>query len=803
MLKEKEKEQEALGTSDSPDDTAEEVETLNPPDLTKGLDEGSHMEILDYEDSRTSENKSSEAHESLDGEQPETANDVPELSLTAEPTMSPDVESWLIPTDSRGTSEIYIRRLNDSLVAVLKAKAEGYGQTMNKAAKNSIPHHQGHAWKWYILSRQRLLSAPDRISYRAWMVLWEVLCAPLTADRMAHINYLGSDMLQAGVSLTDEQRLAYIEAKYIHGDKDVALAEWTAARDRLGHKASKRTMKDFWSLGVWTCAQHGHLDLAFEAADQLFQIEKDPTAFRVLIDILKACLDINLAGKFRSKNVVQIAWAIYVRLLLRAGRHMKMADYDDVAAAFLHARQPELALGVFKDMMLSGEKKPGGDNSIILYKANVGSYVDLWTMSPDQREIRWEDSKALAKLPSEYNNKYFFGKWIKKLIGDGELDYAAQIVHLMQERGIRPDAIYLNGLIGAWLRRGTEREKRLGEELAWKMIATRIDFVKQRKRALSQNFITTIRAVVTNTPNKPAFRSPLATPQATIETFSVLLENYRVRQKQELMTVVYDAIGKAEVRPNTFFMNQLIMFDARAHRRDWAWDMYQHLVYHVGLRPDFDTFYALWTIAKNTFDPLKTRPHKRGRLGFPDPRSLFAEMMKRKDSLAQKDYLSDHLYELILRSFGVSDDQVGMAVAIQACALNFKKFPMEGVVRHLIISLARVGQQNIVGLRPRRLNLNDATKLRLAQVSHILATFQDQRMEALAEAGVDINNLDAKTKASESVLIMSNLLRYVAEARLDQAKKDGGAVANSVAELSSTAAQQMGVPHCDPWRDGG
>ena len=160
-----------------------------------------------------------------------------------------------------------------------------------------------------------------------------------------------------------------------------------------------------------------------------------------------------------TKDSQNRAWRVYEALRSNLGSEITMEDFDDVTALFLDADLTDRALDVFKDLMLSGENPK--KSSIAQDLVNGRSLVQKI-----RTRLDLEDSRTLAALPLPFNNKFFFGKWIKKLIGEGHLDAAKKVLDLMSMRGIRPDARYMNGLIGAFYRDGPLGKQQLAEDLA-------------------------------------------------------------------------------------------------------------------------------------------------------------------------------------------------------------------------------------------------------------------------------------------------------------------------------------------------
>lgn len=641
------------------------------------------------------------------------------------------------------------------------------------------PEVQKQAWKSYLLCRNVLLSEPSDIPLGVWTTLWTIFSDEqrTNLDRMAHISYLGGDMMQAGIPLEIPQKFLYIEACFLERDHNAAIEVWENTKKSIGDDGTQ--LREYWKLGIRMFCHSGQVRRALQTASFLLNTTDDIADCRVLLLIIEASLNLP------QDSEKQIAWALYIRLRAILGPEMNMEDYDAVTSIFLAANQPDLALGAFKDMMLTGNKSAAVHDSTALYQEVAGIEEELDLVTINNSELQWEDSRTLAKLPAQFNNKFFFGKWIKKLIGDDELDAAKKVLDLMIDRGIFPDAKHMNGLIGALYRTGTVRNQTIAEDMAWKMIAARLQFVEQRE--VPSGLKEPLRAV--KGVGKDGVKNLFLAPRATIETFSILVQQYRRRQMQERLVDLFHTLKKAQIPPNTVFMNQLIMVDTKSHQSQWAWDTYLSLVQTYRVQPDFETYDFLWHLMKRATDPVSkgsTRP-------FTSTRSLFAEMTKRASDLNRVDKMPQELYNDIILCFCLAEDQVGTAVALRALQHRFGLYPSEDTVRSVVLQLARLRHRNAAGSRPKRLDLNKATKDRIAQVTEVLVAFKDKRTEDLLEQGIEFGALSEQEKLEESLLLLSNLLRFVYHSKMS------GLDAPSVEEVSRLAAEQMGVPDCDPW----
>jgi pentatricopeptide repeat protein len=660
-------------------------------------------------------------------------------------------------------------------------------------------------WRAYIFSRKILLESPEHVPMRTWHALWNKLAeeSPSNLDRMGHIKYLGDDMLKAGVVLHPREHLLYIEALFIDDDHNSAIKRWedlrseTAAQDtyhleRTHHNTDKRSFQvSYWELGIRMLSLVGKPDQAFEAAEILFRITREPAIYRALLPIIRAYLAVKSESSYRR------AWALYVEMRLKMGSQVTMEDYDILISNFFNANQPYLALGVFKDMMLTGNETLAHRDSIASYSKTTDTSISL-SKEIKAKEIDWQNAKPLQSLPAQFKNKFFFGSWVKKLIGDGELDLAKKVFDLAEDHGIRASPMHLNGLIGAWYRHGSDKYSALAEETAWKMIKARIDFVKEREQ---WNGITSPLRVVESDDLQSSRSIGIVslTPHATIETFSVLIQQYRRRQRPDLASDLFDALKKAKVKPNTGFLNELLLSDTRAHNMAWAWETYHSLTSTKQVRPDLETFVILWNLEKRNVDPLLGQlSHKHEEVGtkFPPPRELFANMMEQLSAKALRLKAPKELYDMIMLCFCLKADLVGAAVALRALQHHFNAMPSADTVQMIVYSLARLGMKNESGEKPKRLETNsELTQERIAKVARLLDGFKNARIEALERHGINFDHLNSVAKNEQTELMLSDLLRHVSRARM-QGDRWGKITAVT---LSQITAEQMGVPDCSPW----
>ncbi len=599
---------------------------------------------------------------------------------------------------------------------------------------------------------------------------------------MAHVKQLADDMKAAGVKLDRPQTLLYLKALFYEGDYKKALIQWEAEQTFLSCYPS--TASKYWELGVRILSNYNQPQRAEEATDLLINGtgESDP---RVLISIIRSWL------KSPDQAAVQRAWATYIRLRHLSTSKMEMRDYDDVAGIFLEAQQTDLALAVFRDMMLSEDPKSHERDSVAIYRRTLNLRGDLGSFKLAPVELSWKSYDPFTALPAEKRNKYFYGSWIKKLIGDGQVDWAAQVANSMYRRNIIPDPKYMNGIIGAWLRSRSAVDKQKAEDLAWKLIAARLDFVRRRDQFGLQSPLR-----VDGTNDRKAFDRPSkfakVSTLATVETFCILLNFYQNRRRGDRAQELYTAIKAAKINPNTAFLNDFILIGANQNRKQWTWNTYNQLVREDDVAPDHDTFTVLWQMMK---DHIKGRPKS----DFPTPRTLFAEMVRWPLNRKQGT-LSQEAYELILDCFLMADDQIGTVIALRAMQHLFDLYPNEETVANMILQLAQTGHRKV--LLPRRQERDKDIKTRISQITEAANQLKEQRLKALSEKGLEFENMDATTRSEEVILLLSDLLLVAARSTVvhphDGGLPDGPLEIGSVKEVAQLAAEEMGVPQCAP-----
>ncbi|CAK7199600.1 hypothetical protein SEUCBS139899_002283 [Sporothrix eucalyptigena] len=598
-------------------------------------------------------------------------------------------------------------------------------------------------WSRYGAARTGLAESWSNIPPAVWNTLWTVLAwEDASAEghngggvrnprRMSHVYYLAKDMQTAGVPLTDTQQLLAMEAMFVEGWPAAALENWRRGATTLGVRPA--TAVDYWELGVRMCALKGDLERAERAADRLFSSEfeallrqqatsrehktrGDP---RVLFQLIRSAA---------ARDDKEKAWTIYRRLrdLLEDNKNssdegMNIQDYDGVVSCFLTANHTEYAFDVFVDMMFSGA-------------------LDL-----HQQQLRQRYNGQRTRLPSAVANHFFFGKWLKRLIGAGDLDGAYRVLQFMQARGIMTASVQVNGLLGAWLRSGTADNQARADTLAWRMIESRRLFVDLRRREKAMEWPLQLRvgALTANEVAAAADGNDGAdltfVPKATTETFLLMADNYKNRGQLAQLQKLWDAFRACEM-PSTdaFMMNQLLESYVHDGRADEARTLYRELV--LGPQrvvPNAHTFLVLFKslAVHRTVFRLMTDDERRE--AWQDCRQLVAEMVKLapasfvpESSTGEVDTREAMFFQalgrIILHTFRKTGDYVGMCVMLQVMrpllavgtAENQRRFHMTDSLAVELVAESSELKRDTPAARHRILKAGEVVEALLRDVRH-------------------------------------------------------------------------------------
>jgi hypothetical protein len=639
-------------------------------------------------------------------------------------------------------------------------------------------------WTKYIQCKRSVPGFLPQISPAAWKVLWysQYYGNPVIESRTRHVWILVDDMVQSGQRLNTTQTLVRIESMASRGNKKNAMKLWISEWGKLARDDPAR--EEFRDLGIRLNAEMGQLQeahqLAFGAIQSHGKLRTEDIATLIAAWCQKG-----------DEDSLKIAWSLYLDLRTRQGSQMSMEDYDQIIMTFISVQRPNLALAVFKDLVLSVRTTTKSTDA---QKKSLQLFEELQKSTSNVADLNRVSLATLASIPKALENKYFYASWIKRLIGLDEVDSTIPVLDLMLQRRIRPDARHMNGILGAWLRGKDKNKHQLAMQIAWNMVKERLKFVA-RRRSLNNGQFETME-----TPDLGVLIPPFISrnlPPANIETFSLLLLYYERRGMQGSVKTIQEFLREAEIKPNSYFMNHLIFAELRKGKVGEAWKIFNSMGTIV--KPDLETFAALWECEK---------VHTSGRSmesseTFPSSRKLFSMMSEWLSTVSgralktSREEFSKDMYNEIIRCFCFQRDPSGTVVALYGLRELFGAYPDPDTVRLVTLQLARMGEEPILRRKRSRararLSANQDSVRNIQRFEEITKLVSDGRSEALQAFGVDEGTLDEKQRGEELLYIIAEVLRF----SLRHASGTGVEVISPQEETLDQLAFDMGVGGID------
>ena len=644
-------------------------------------------------------------------------------------------------------------------------------------------------WQSYARCKAFLSPFLHQIPDEAWTVLVKTsMTAQLKNDPhwASHRIILYEDMISTGKKVDSSQTLLYVEALRHEGHSEQAVVQWQDMQSLV--KDNAMSLAHYELIGVSLFTSQGNPQKAEEIAFE-YLAKEPPEESRILVPILATWLE--RGDEIGWKH----AWALYLRLRAQLGSTITMDDYDNVTITFLNGGRTDLALAVFKDMMLTGQET--GQESLELFRKALGIMVETQKKDIGVEDINNFALTSLTYLPRKFQNRFFYGSWLRKLISMGETDAAATVIELMYERGIKPDPKHMNGIIGAWFRTEIEVENDKAEKMAWAMVHERLDFVQKRGRHERS-------APVKPPPKWPPFPTYLkrGTALANIETFSLLLNHYVNRRSDHNVEVIQKALEMAQVAPNNFFMNHLLYHEMLHGNLGVVWTKYLETFAHVA--PDLETFMCLWDCEKKHLERvILNTPDE-----FPGPRLVMREMMNwflaetrtaNEQDKAREDF-GKYMYTRIIRCMCLAKDFEGVVIALYALRDAFGVYPDADTVKMVTLDVARMGigiseeEQAVWKPRKYRSKKNPHLKANVAKIDQLFQMiYQDRSQTLLVEHSIEQGQISEEVQQEEGLFVLAEFLRNILR-RITPDLEDENI---SVEENLKKAASSMGVGGID------
>lgn len=244
----------------------------------------------------------------------------------------------------------------------IPARQKAYVRHFNKALEavaenNSDVQRCLLLWRWYLRCQQHVPGFASIVPEDVWQVLWD--SQSKVAHYSQHLVTLAKDMLAIHMPLSATQWIKYIECLLLDGDAGAAVAAWEDQRRNLGSNGD--IASTFWSLGVRLYCEVGRPRKAQEIATDCLAHGSfaDP---QILTPVIAAW------ASSQHPAAQARAWACYLRLKSEMGSNMTPAVFEEISTAFLKKGKADMALAVFKDMLLTAETS-AADSTIIYQKA--------------------------------------------------------------------------------------------------------------------------------------------------------------------------------------------------------------------------------------------------------------------------------------------------------------------------------------------------------------------------------------------------------------------------------------------------
>ncbi|KAI4726345.1 hypothetical protein E4T49_05870 [Aureobasidium sp. EXF-10728] len=638
-------------------------------------------------------------------------------------------------------------------------------------------------WRWYGRAKHSIPGLANMMPKKAWQLLWKAqsIDSPTNPERLHHMEQLLRDMASVDMEIMPDQSLVFLDTLLALDKTEDAIRSWQRAYD-----ATNNPSEQLLALGVRLFSQNDRLDKANWVLMRLFERypKHDP---RIIVPVLTADLR---AGKD------EMAFGCYVLMSQKLGEDMNMEDYDVVSLTFLEHNKKDYALAVFRDMMLRGPNKEvseeflGADGQNEAYEKVFERMERLTEGSVDAAEVNAMSLKALSALPLPWQNKFFYGSWLKKLIGMQQLEAATKVVELMYERGIEPDAKHINGLIGGLFRSAIPALQAQGEQMAWKMIQRRLEAAYRHrceKRGENVDNIPSIRDFEDGEKVPIPGYIKRSVPIGTIETWNVLALHYSIHEKWRLIHHLNYLRRPAAFKMNTDFLNHYLnMVFNTYHDEKKLWHKFLSEAKHVVGGPDIETYNILWTAQLEHLNP-RMRIGKKATEGYPTPRQLFGLMTSwfhSKDLLHRSWIIpkfTNEVYTKIISSFCLNKDFAGCLVALHGIARMYNVYPDPETARIVLIAVSNMPELKPLTVRGRRGRQQiPASTARLQNTSKVMASLAAKRAEAAAAKGIDVTRLGHWQRKKEGLNLLSEFVRLV----LLRVHGDAGVAERSITEAA-------------------
>lgn len=547
-------------------------------------------------------------------------------------------------------------------------------------------------WKWYVQCQEKIPGFSRNIPANVWKFLWSSQLR--LREKPQHLVRLGREILNAQIEMEARVWSQFIEALLSCGHLEEARSTWEDLRSDSEIDKDKKFLFEFYTIGIRI---YGSLNQPVEAQNLAFQAIQKGARPTILVQSIVAWANSDVPGSAAK------AWTAYLKLLKLMGNKMNPSIYQEVSDALLQSGNKDMALTIFKDLIRS-IRNPESD-TLAAYEKALGNADTNREPQEIEDAINKVSLTMLLALPSGYHNKFFFSSWIKHLIGAGRTEAAAMVVDLMYERGIKPDAIHLNGLLGAWLRENSPEACQRAEDLANEMIQAKVNRVaavsEQRALQIPSNLFRRIFVLDNNGRIPlPSVQKNRFLPAANHETFSLMFDYYEKKRRwHDFNDLTKTFLGPAQLRPNIFITNKLLAAELQNNAFGRFWAIYEDLAQKLG--PNLETFDLIWHAlaqqgtGKNFLNTIGRGPIVDSHVVSTEHRQHFASLMDwmnensgRHRKAAIQDF-NEAFYGEVTKSLVQSLDLPGMICVMHGLYQVFGHAPSDAAIQLILVSVAR------------------------------------------------------------------------------------------------------------------
>lgn len=638
-------------------------------------------------------------------------------------------------------------------------------------------------WKLYIKIQMNSSDFLRALSTRAWNILWatQSLRTPSEPKVIAHLNQLAEDMRKSGHNTTFDQRLIHIETLFGRGDREKAFEEWQRGYRTKAGRTKDSYRPQYLDLGIRMYSVAGDVDRARDLLVDLFASYPDWNP-RLIMYVFDAYVAIpGRPGRHKK------AWVLYKRLLHLLGDKMTLEDYERCYVGFLKADSRSRAMEVLHDMLHHAPNLRDsygykvGPMILKGFKTLAGTVSD-----PDQINEAFLSGISSSSW-SELQDPQFYAEWIKLLTRRGYADVAAQVVELMYEKGVAPQAQHLHPLMESWIR-GTPDLVQKAETLGLQMVVERISLVRRRDAVAENELQQRLE------PRRKLFLRR-SIPSAVTRTFELLAKIYLEQGDKKKLDDLHSWRTKyARLPTTTATLNaELSWFLQYGYLPD-VWRIFRREVLRSGTRdldatrPDIGTFVLLWEASR-----MKPRTLTRsnlyrlgGHTSFPPPAIILRHTLSWLSThrITEPPRAHAHLLARLARSripnritatFCAWNDVVGALVALHVLLRSHRISPGPNAQStHLVAkALARLALRGARTPRQRRAVDASATiQHNLDRVLRALRALLDRRLQPL-RAAADRGERPALTDGEKNDVFLDALSELVRAALVRQGVPPG------------------------------